>query len=185
MFGAIIGDVIGSRFEFDNCKSKEFDLFDRECDFTDDTVMTLAVAKTLTAFDTVTDLRLDRLDFILDSGAFEDYREIMADYLRDENLFLRANEAHDDPRLLLALVNFASEKTEPLKDVLDWVETIKKVDLEENGHLLRGAAKELVKQIQNVKDLPDYASYDYRECPLCKAGKKLDALINGFGYSKL
>ena len=108
-------------------------------------------------FDTVTNFRLDRLDFVLDSGAFEDYREIMADYLRDENLFLRANEAHDDPRLLLALVNFASEKTEPLKDVLDWVETIKKVDLEENGHLLRGAAEELVKQIQNVEDLPDYA----------------------------
>ena len=56
MFGAIIGDVIGSRFEFDNCKSKEFDLFDKECDFTDDTVMTLAVVKALTAFDTVTDV---------------------------------------------------------------------------------------------------------------------------------
>ena len=56
MYGAIIGDVIGSRFEFDNCKSKEFDLFDRECDYTDDTVMTLAVAKALTTFEYVADM---------------------------------------------------------------------------------------------------------------------------------
>ena len=47
MFGAIIGDIVGSRFEFDNCKSKEFELFTNTCDYTDDTVMTLAVAKAL------------------------------------------------------------------------------------------------------------------------------------------
>lgn len=45
MFGAIIGDIIGSRFEFDNCKPMEFELFTNTCDYTDDTVMTLAVAK--------------------------------------------------------------------------------------------------------------------------------------------
>ena len=43
MYGAIIGDIVGSRFEFDNCKSKEFELFTNTCDYTDDTVMTLAV----------------------------------------------------------------------------------------------------------------------------------------------
>jgi type I restriction enzyme M protein len=46
MFGAIIGDVIGSRFEFHNYKGKDFTLFAPHCRFTDDTVMTLAVAKT-------------------------------------------------------------------------------------------------------------------------------------------
>ena len=35
------------------------------------------------------------------------------------------------------------------------------------------------------KDLPDYVDYDYRECPLCKQGQKLDALVNAYGYSKL
>lgn len=55
MFGAIIGDVIGSRFEFDNNKSKDFDLFDKECDFTDDSVMTLAIAKALLPYDSITD----------------------------------------------------------------------------------------------------------------------------------
>ena len=48
MIGAIIGDIIGSRFEFDRGdKSKEFELFTKECKFTDDTVMTIAVAEAL------------------------------------------------------------------------------------------------------------------------------------------
>ena len=44
MLGAIIGDVVGSRFEWDNLKSKEFALFGEKCRPTDDTNMTLAVA---------------------------------------------------------------------------------------------------------------------------------------------
>lgn len=51
MIGAIIGDIVGSRFEFDNCKSKDFELFDRKCDFTDDSVMTLAIAKALMSYE--------------------------------------------------------------------------------------------------------------------------------------
>ena len=42
-----------------------------------------------------------------------------------------------------------------------------------------------VYSVYNISDLPDYASYDYRECPYCKAGKKIDALVNSFGYSEL
>ena len=47
MIGAIIGDIIGSRFEFHNILSKEFKLFEPWCDFTDDSVMTCAVAQAL------------------------------------------------------------------------------------------------------------------------------------------
>ena len=42
-----------------------------------------------------------------------------------------------------------------------------------------------VRSIYDTKDIPDYESYDYRECPLCKAGKKLDALVNSYGFSEL
>ena len=42
-----------------------------------------------------------------------------------------------------------------------------------------------VRSIYSVSDLPDYASYDYRECPLCKNGEKIDALVNSYGYSAL
>lgn len=42
-----------------------------------------------------------------------------------------------------------------------------------------------VRSVYNISDLPGYASYDYRECPYCKAGQPLDALVNSFGYSAL
>jgi len=42
-----------------------------------------------------------------------------------------------------------------------------------------------VRSVYNIQHLPDYASYDYRECPYCKQGQKLDALVNSFGISKL
>ena len=47
MYGAFIGDIIGSKYEFQNIKTKEFPLFSRGCDYTDDTIMTVAVAKAI------------------------------------------------------------------------------------------------------------------------------------------
>ena len=37
----------------------------------------------------------------------------------------------------------------------------------------------------NPNDLQGYASYPSHECPMCKEGKRLDALVNSFGYSKI
>ncbi|MBQ6372611.1 MAG: ADP-ribosylglycohydrolase family protein [Oscillospiraceae bacterium] len=42
--GAIVGDIVGSIYEFNNHRSKDFPLFGNGCDFTDDTVMSVAVA---------------------------------------------------------------------------------------------------------------------------------------------
>ena len=42
-----------------------------------------------------------------------------------------------------------------------------------------------VRSIYSIDDIPDYESYDYKECPYCKAGQKIDALVNSFGYSAL
>lgn len=47
MIGAIIGDIVGSRFEFNNHKSKDFELFTEDCKVTDDSIMSLAVAKAI------------------------------------------------------------------------------------------------------------------------------------------
>jgi len=47
MLGTIIGDIIGSVYEWDNIKTKDFPLFSEKCFFTDDTVMTVAVADAL------------------------------------------------------------------------------------------------------------------------------------------
>ena len=47
MLGAIIGDIVGSRFEWNNHRSKEFDFFTYKCFFTDDSVMSLALAQAI------------------------------------------------------------------------------------------------------------------------------------------
>ena len=47
MIGAIIGDIVGSRFEWDNHRNKEFEFFTPECFATDDSIMTLAIGKAL------------------------------------------------------------------------------------------------------------------------------------------
>ena len=47
MYGAIIGDIVGSRFEWMPHKSKEFELFTSDCTPTDDTVLTIAVAEAI------------------------------------------------------------------------------------------------------------------------------------------
>lgn len=52
MYGAIIGDIVGSIYEFDNIKTKDFPLFSDKCFFTDDTVMSVCVAKALMIYGT-------------------------------------------------------------------------------------------------------------------------------------
>lgn len=47
MLAAIAGDIIGSRFEWDRIKSKDFELFAEDSVFTDDTVLTVAIAEAL------------------------------------------------------------------------------------------------------------------------------------------
>ena len=57
MFGAILGDIIGSPYEFDifNIKTKDFPLFSPRSVFTDDSVMTLAVANALMSTKDISD----------------------------------------------------------------------------------------------------------------------------------
>ncbi len=60
-YGALIGDMVGSVYEFANIKTKEFPFWDKDCFATDDSIMTLAIAKALSdavedgTFDTKTD----------------------------------------------------------------------------------------------------------------------------------
>ena len=60
MLGAMVGDIVGSIYEWNNIKTKSFPLFAKGCCFTDDTVMTMAVAEAL-----------------MQGGAPEDYIEAM------------------------------------------------------------------------------------------------------------
>ena len=58
MIGAILGDIVGSVYEFNNIKTKDFEFFQRKCFFTDDTVMTVAVARALKNFEYINEENL-------------------------------------------------------------------------------------------------------------------------------
>lgn len=49
MYGAFIGDIVGSKYEFDNIKTMDFPLFSVGCAYTDDSIMTAAVAQAIMA----------------------------------------------------------------------------------------------------------------------------------------
>ena len=63
MLGAIIGDIVGSRFEWNNIKAKEFDFLTYKCKVTDDSVMSLAIAKAILLcnkkYDTLSDITIE------------------------------------------------------------------------------------------------------------------------------
>jgi len=50
LYGAIIGDIVGSKYEFHNIKTKDFPFLSAGCSYTDDTIMTIAVANALLAW---------------------------------------------------------------------------------------------------------------------------------------
>ena len=72
MIGAIIGDIIGSRFERDNIKTKEFELFTDDCSYTDDSVMTIAIAQAI--------IKADGNWLILGEFAVEEMRRMGKEY---------------------------------------------------------------------------------------------------------
>ncbi len=69
LLGTITGDISGSRFEILNTKNKDFDFFHKNCQFTDDSVMTLAVAKAfLDANNDYSNLKQKVIDSMVELG---------------------------------------------------------------------------------------------------------------------
>ena len=79
MLGAIAGDIIGSRFEFNNHRSRDFVLFlDEASFFTDDTILTIAVAKWLLGDGSLSDIFVDahrRYPYASYGGMFHKWAE--------------------------------------------------------------------------------------------------------------
>mgnify|MGYP000317333013 CR=1 FL=1 len=49
MIGSIIGDIVGSIYEFSNIRTKDFEFFGRYVEYTDDSILTLATADAILA----------------------------------------------------------------------------------------------------------------------------------------
>ena len=73
MWGAIIGDIVGSRFENENLFSEYFEMFDEKCVFTDDTVMTIATLMILQNY---------QREKITSEVVIHEYRKIGCSYIQ-------------------------------------------------------------------------------------------------------
>ena len=112
MLGAIIGDIVGSRFEFGGQPQKDFTLFTNECSYTDDTICTVAVA-----------------DAVLNN---RDYKESLLDWCRryPNPMGAYGNMFHqwinsDDPQPMNSYGNGSAMRVSPIGWLFpDWEEVI-------------------------------------------------------------
>lgn len=85
IIGAISGDIIGSTREFNQIKTKDFDLFTRKSTFTDDTVMTLAVANWLCENKDSKDVLIKNLKYFGNLYPHAGYGGMFRKWLRQDN----------------------------------------------------------------------------------------------------
>lgn len=88
MTGAIIGDIAGSRFEYHNIHTKKFLLFAPSCHITDDSILTMAVAKALvTSKEDFSDLSEKTVQALREFGRnrFAAYGKMFSEWLHSEN----------------------------------------------------------------------------------------------------
>lgn len=81
MIGAIIGDIVGSRFEKNHNKEKDFELFTEECRVTDDSIMTIAVAKAIMEAENIMKPTISELHFNHDY--YEVVEKMTVQYLQE------------------------------------------------------------------------------------------------------
>lgn len=81
MLGAIIGDIVGSRFEFNNHRSKDFELFTDECFVTDNSIMTIAVSKAIIETEKSIEPTINGFDF--DEDYYSILEEMTVKYMQE------------------------------------------------------------------------------------------------------
>ena len=85
IIGAICGDIIGSTFEFNSIKSKDFEFFCEGSTFTDDTIMTLAIANWLAIDKNSKDVLINELKYFGNRYPYGGYGGMFKKWLSDEN----------------------------------------------------------------------------------------------------
>ena len=85
IIGTICGDIIGSPYEFHSIKTKDFELFGRKSIFTDDTVMTLAIANWLIKDKTSEDVLIKELQDFGNRYINAGYGRMFLNWISEEN----------------------------------------------------------------------------------------------------
>lgn len=118
MLGAVIGDIVGSRYEYVNNKSKKFPFFGGGCHCTDDSVLTFAVAKAI----------------LMSSSDYSNLSQLAAEYLhefgnlyswKDYGMAFRRWLADDNPQNYCSYGNGAAMRISPVGFAANSIEEVK------------------------------------------------------------
>lgn len=89
MFGAIVGDIVGSKFEFLNYRDKDFELFDEDSFYTDDSVMTIAICKAILDckgnYNELSEKVIESMKFLGEIYPYAGYGGMFCKWLQSEN----------------------------------------------------------------------------------------------------
>lgn len=125
MYGAILGDIIGSRFEFDNIKSKNFNLLTEKNRYTDDSVLSLAIADYFLKYGSLIDQ--DKLANILKNFAkahyFAGYGRSFLNWINSSNNF-PYNSFGNGAAMRISPVAYVSNSLEECIRLSDFVTSI-------------------------------------------------------------
>ncbi len=124
MLGAIVGDIVGSIYEFSNIRRKDFLLFSPNCFFTDDSVMTFAVAEALRKtkrkkFKNLDEKAIQEMQKFAKLYPNESYGTVFKGWLEDKN-----------PRPYNSFGNGAAMRVSPVPYFAENLEEVKKLSRE-------------------------------------------------------
>ena len=124
---------------------------------------------------------------VLSMNAHKTIYVISPEYNSNGQLIFRDNLKHEinGRHTLLLMASATTGKT--LKNSIECVEYY--------GGILEGISAifsaidsmdgHRIDALYHAEDIPDYAAYTHHDCPMCKAGEKVEALVNAYGYSEL
>ncbi|MBR1728049.1 MAG: ADP-ribosylglycohydrolase family protein [Selenomonadaceae bacterium] len=161
MYGAILGDIIGSVYERDSIKKKDFPLFSKESRFTDDTMMTIAVADALINVTKNTDKREIKSE-VIRSMRFWGNKSPNAGYGHAFRKWLKS----DDPKPYKSYGNGSAMRVSPVGWLYD--------DLYRTREVARWTAEVTHNHSEGVKGAESVASAIF----LARNGKSKDEIKN-------
>ena len=124
ILGAIVGDVVGRPYEFRNIKTKEFDLIAEDSRFSDDTVMTLAVASALRKWEKGESINDDEFaQAVIDAMRFFGRRYPHAGYGKKFKSWLLSEE----PEPYNSFGNGSAMRVSPVAWYFDDLETVERL----------------------------------------------------------
>ena len=108
----------------------------------------------------------------LNAGGQIIFRDNMQMMIRDKNVLLLLATATTGKTLEQSLksIEYYGGRTQGIGAIFSAVQKARSMD---------------VNSIFTQKDIPDYQTYEFHNCPLCKNNQRVDAIVNAFGYSKI